>query len=101
MEVLARLRWSSDASFGGYFNLTLKQMRLKSVLILLPFLPASVAAYGWVSEKHLHIAVMCVMLFLCGFSCMYVDPWLVNYGQSLLKNLCELDLSMLVRSLTS
>ncbi|KAJ3491131.1 hypothetical protein NLI96_g912 [Meripilus lineatus] len=48
------------------------EMRLKSTQVLLPFLPACVVSYGWVSEKHLSLSVICAMLFLSGFFCISV-----------------------------
>ncbi|KAI0770404.1 MFS general substrate transporter [Fomes fomentarius] len=49
------------------------EMRLESTMIFMPFLPASVIAYGWVCQQHVHVAVICVLLFLSGlFSiCIY------------------------------
>ena len=41
-------------------------MRLESTMIFMPFLPASVIAYGWVCEQHVHVAAICVTLFLSG-----------------------------------
>ena len=49
---------------------TLVQMRLQSTLLFLPLLPLSVIAYGWVCERHVHVAAICVMLFLSGLFCM-------------------------------
>jgi len=39
------------------------------------FFPFTVIAYGWVCEKHVHIAAVCVMLFLAGFLmiCIYTS----------------------------
>ncbi|TFK81687.1 MFS general substrate transporter [Polyporus arcularius HHB13444] len=42
------------------------EMRLQSTMIFMPFLPASVIAYGWVCERHANVAAICVMLFLSG-----------------------------------
>lgn len=36
------------------------------------FLPPSVIAYGWVCERHVSVAAICVMLFLAGFFSMCV-----------------------------
>ncbi|KAJ6520630.1 major facilitator superfamily domain-containing protein [Mycena vulgaris] len=57
---LARLK----AANGG---VSYPEMRLKSTTWGLCLLPPSVLAFGWVSEKHVHISAMCVFLFLCGF----------------------------------
>ncbi|KAJ7248883.1 major facilitator superfamily domain-containing protein [Mycena haematopus] len=57
---LARLK----AANGG---VSYPEMRLESTKYGLIFLPPSVLAYGWVSEKHVHVSAMCVFLFLSGF----------------------------------
>ncbi|KAI0643020.1 vacuolar DHA amino acid exporter [Trametes meyenii] len=49
---------------GGVSN---AEMRLQSTLVPMLFLPPSVIAYGWVCERHVHVAAICVMLFLAGF----------------------------------
>lgn len=36
------------------------------------WLPPAVIGYAWVCEKHVHVAVICVMLVLIGFSSMSV-----------------------------
>ncbi|KZT67114.1 MFS general substrate transporter [Daedalea quercina L-15889] len=43
------------------------EMRLQSTMYPMLFLPASIIAYGWVCEEHVHVAAVCVMLFLSGF----------------------------------
>ncbi|KAI0330794.1 MFS general substrate transporter [Cubamyces sp. BRFM 1775] len=43
------------------------EMRLQSTIAPMFFLPPSVIAYGWVCERHVHVAAICVMLFLSGF----------------------------------
>ncbi|KAH9891990.1 MFS general substrate transporter [Cubamyces lactineus] len=43
------------------------EMRLQSTIVPMFFLPPSVIAYGWVCERHVHVAAICVMLFLSGF----------------------------------
>ncbi|EPT00310.1 hypothetical protein FOMPIDRAFT_1123038 [Fomitopsis schrenkii] len=43
------------------------EMRLQSTLYPMLFLPASIIAYGWVCEEHVHVSAVCVMLFLSGF----------------------------------
>jgi hypothetical protein len=35
-------------------------------------LPLCILGFGWVSQERVHVAVLCVMLFLCGLSLMYV-----------------------------
>ncbi|KAJ3491132.1 hypothetical protein NLI96_g911 [Meripilus lineatus] len=66
--VLAHLK----AKNGGVGS---PEMRLQSPQVCMLFFPACVIAYGWLSEKHVHIAVICVMLFLCGFFqiCIYAS----------------------------
>ncbi|KAH9924619.1 MFS general substrate transporter [Epithele typhae] len=58
-RVLRKLK----AENGGTSN---AEMRLASTLIFMPFLPLSVIAYGWVCEQHVHVAAICVFLFLSG-----------------------------------
>ncbi|KAI0823183.1 MFS general substrate transporter [Trametes gibbosa] len=43
------------------------EMRLESTVVPMLFLPPSVIAYGWVCERHVSVAAICVMLFLAGF----------------------------------
>ncbi|KAL7279742.1 hypothetical protein ACG7TL_006149 [Trametes sanguinea] len=43
------------------------EMRLESTLVPMFFLPPSVIAYGWVCQRHVNVAAICVMLFLSGF----------------------------------
>ncbi|KAF8187752.1 vacuolar DHA amino acid exporter [Pholiota molesta] len=62
---LARLKAANGGK--GY-----AEMRLASTLIGMVFLPPSVAALGWVCQKHLPIPVICVFLFLGGFFCIWV-----------------------------
>lgn len=56
---------------------TFFQMRLESTKLAMVFLPLSCVAYGWFCEKKIHIAAVCVSLFLAGFFTMYVflDPF--------------------------
>lgn len=48
------------------------QTRLESTAVPMLLLPLSVIAYGWVCERHVSVAAICVMLFLVGFFSMYV-----------------------------
>ncbi|KAJ7222504.1 vacuolar DHA amino acid exporter [Mycena pura] len=57
---LARLK----AANGG---VSYPEMRLKSTTLGLLMLPPCALAFGWVSEKHAHVAAMVVVLFLAGF----------------------------------
>ncbi|KAF5315382.1 hypothetical protein D9619_007469 [Psilocybe cf. subviscida] len=43
------------------------EMRLKSTIYGIAVLPPTVVALGWVYHFHLHIAVVCLFLFLGGF----------------------------------
>ncbi|KIK81700.1 hypothetical protein PAXRUDRAFT_807123 [Paxillus rubicundulus Ve08.2h10] len=43
------------------------EMRLYSATLAMLWLPPCVVGYAWVVEKHVHIAVVCVMLTLSGF----------------------------------
>ncbi|KZP04105.1 MFS general substrate transporter [Athelia psychrophila] len=68
-------RWS-DAKFvqlkkanGGKSE---PEMRLKSTIIAMWFLPPSVVGYAWVCEQHVHVAAVCVMLFLAGFFTLWI-----------------------------
>ncbi|KAH7923829.1 MFS general substrate transporter [Leucogyrophana mollusca] len=49
---------------GGKWN---PEMRLESTKLAMLWLPPSVLGYAWVCQKHVHIAAVCVMLFLSGF----------------------------------
>ncbi|KAI0770423.1 vacuolar DHA amino acid exporter [Fomes fomentarius] len=51
------------------------EMRLRSTIPFMPFLPASVVAYGWVCQEHVHIAAVCATLFLSSFFvvCIYTS----------------------------
>jgi len=48
------------------------EMRLASTLPAMWFLPLSIIGYAWVCEKRVHIAAICVMLFVSGFSAIWV-----------------------------
>ncbi|KAF5363097.1 hypothetical protein D9757_012043 [Collybiopsis confluens] len=43
------------------------EMRLRSTFYSLVLFPLFVVGYAWVFEERLHVAVVCVMLFFCGF----------------------------------
>ncbi|KAI0088499.1 MFS general substrate transporter [Irpex rosettiformis] len=43
------------------------EMRLASTKWFLPMIPISIAAYGWMSERHVNIGGICVILFIIGF----------------------------------
>ncbi|KAG2758056.1 MFS general substrate transporter [Suillus brevipes Sb2] len=48
------------------------EMRLESSKLAMLWLPPSVIGYGWVCEKHLNVAVICVMLVLVGFTSIWM-----------------------------
>ncbi|KIJ17886.1 hypothetical protein PAXINDRAFT_130359 [Paxillus involutus ATCC 200175] len=59
-RVLAKMK----AQNGGKWY---AEMRLHSATLAMLWLPPCVIGYAWVVEKHVHIAVVCVMLALSGF----------------------------------
>lgn len=61
---------NAEASFILFIldeRFTVFQMRLESTKLAMVFLPLSCVAYGWFCEKKIHIAAVCVSLFLAGF----------------------------------
>ncbi|KAG2348443.1 vacuolar DHA amino acid exporter [Suillus weaverae] len=42
------------------------EMRLSSTRPAMWFLPPAIIGYGWVCEKHVHVAAICIMLYLSG-----------------------------------
>ncbi|EPQ54769.1 MFS general substrate transporter [Gloeophyllum trabeum ATCC 11539] len=62
---LARLK----AKNGGQ---SYAEMRLESTKATMVILPLAVVAYGWLVEKHVHIAAVCIALFFCGFSSIWM-----------------------------
>ncbi|KAJ8496947.1 hypothetical protein ONZ51_g803 [Trametes cubensis] len=59
------------------------EMRLQSTIVPMFFLPPSVIAYGWVCERHVHVAAICVMLFLSGFFSIRADPRAYDTSRSI------------------
>ncbi|KAH7923830.1 vacuolar DHA amino acid exporter [Leucogyrophana mollusca] len=57
---LARLKAESDGKWNP-------EMRIASTKLAMLWLPPSVLGYAWVCEKHVHVAAICIMLFLSGF----------------------------------
>ncbi|CAL1713464.1 unnamed protein product [Somion occarium] len=63
-------RWSDrvftrlKAKNGGVSR---PEMRLESTFVSMLFLPLSSLGFGWVAEKHVHVAAICVFLFFAGF----------------------------------
>jgi len=68
-------RWSDrtlsrlKAANGG---ISFPEMRLESTKVAMIWLPLSVIGYAWVCQERVHVAAICVMLFLAGFFSMYV-----------------------------
>jgi len=54
---------------GGVSN---PEMRLESTKLAMPFLPASILAYAWAADKHVHIAGLVVTLFFVGLSSIWI-----------------------------
>ncbi|KAH7915438.1 MFS general substrate transporter [Hygrophoropsis aurantiaca] len=48
------------------------EMRLESTKIAMWWLPPSVIGYAWVCQERVHVAAMCVMLFLAGFFSIWI-----------------------------
>ncbi|KAF9236463.1 vacuolar DHA amino acid exporter [Melanogaster broomeanus] len=75
-------RWSDHVVMkmkeqnGGKWN---AEMRLHSTTLAMLWLPPSVIGYGWVADKHVHIAAVCVMLFLSGFFSIWMYTSTVAY----------------------
>ncbi|KAF8621404.1 hypothetical protein AX15_007816 [Amanita polypyramis BW_CC] len=69
-------RWSdyslakSKKANGG---VSYPEMRLKSTVLGVVAIPPLVAVLGWIWQKHVHIAAVCVFLFVNGF--FYVWPY--------------------------
>ncbi|KAH7915436.1 major facilitator superfamily domain-containing protein [Hygrophoropsis aurantiaca] len=69
---LARLK----AKNGGKWT---PEMRLESTKLAMLWLPPSVIGYAWVCEKHVHIAAVCVMLFLSGLFTIWIYTSILAY----------------------
>ncbi|KAL4256351.1 MFS transporter superfamily protein [Pleurotus pulmonarius] len=64
-----------DANGGvGY-----SEMRLRSTIPGLAFLPLSIVGMGWVYHQHAHIAVVCAMLFTNGFFLIWIYSSTLTY----------------------
>ncbi|KAG2064490.1 MFS general substrate transporter [Suillus decipiens] len=63
-------RWSDrtlsrlKAANGGE---SFPEMRLESTKVVMLWLPLSVIGYAWVCQERVHVAAVCVMVFLAGF----------------------------------
>ncbi|KAF9483597.1 MFS general substrate transporter [Pholiota conissans] len=53
--------------------------RLNSSKLMLPVLPASIIAYGWMADKKVVIEPLCVALFLVGFSSSWIYTSVLAY----------------------
>ncbi|RDB15304.1 hypothetical protein Hypma_004735 [Hypsizygus marmoreus] len=65
-------RWSDHELsrlkvINGNISYPEASMRLKSAIYSIFMLPPCVLGFGWVCEKHVHVSVICIMLFSCGF----------------------------------
>ncbi|TRM68571.1 major facilitator superfamily domain-containing protein [Schizophyllum amplum] len=75
-------RWSDmmirrlSAKNGGK---TYPEMRLQSTVPGLVSLPVFILGFAWVSETHVHISAMCVMLFMTGFAQLFVYASTLSY----------------------
>ncbi|KAG1790586.1 MFS general substrate transporter [Suillus plorans] len=64
-RTLARLK----AKNGG---VSFPEMRLESTKIAMLWSPLSVIGYAWVCQERVHVAAVCVMLFLTGFLSVWI-----------------------------
>ncbi|KAG2344357.1 MFS general substrate transporter [Suillus weaverae] len=64
-RVLAKMM---EANGGKWYA----EMRLESSTLGMLWLPLAVIGYAWVCEKHVNVAVICVMLVLIGFSSIWM-----------------------------
>ncbi|OAX40731.1 vacuolar DHA amino acid exporter [Rhizopogon vinicolor AM-OR11-026] len=68
-------RWSDrtlsrlKAANGG---ISFPEMRLESTKVAMIWLPLSVIGYAWVCQERVHVAAICVMLFLAGFFSIWI-----------------------------
>jgi len=68
-------RWSDrtlrkvKAANGGHSS---AEMRLQSTIPAMLFMPLASIAYGWLCEKHVHVAAVCAALFFCGFFSIWI-----------------------------
>ncbi|KAG1776354.1 major facilitator superfamily domain-containing protein [Suillus placidus] len=75
-------RWSDrvlvkmmEANGGKWYA----EMRLESSKLAMLWLPLSVIGYAWVCEKHVNVAVICVMLVLIGFTSIWMYTGTLAY----------------------
>ncbi|KAG1876328.1 vacuolar DHA amino acid exporter [Suillus subluteus] len=71
-----RVLASMKAANGGKYY---PEMRLESSKLAMLWLPPSVIGYAWVCEKHVNVAVICVMLVLIGFTSIWMYSGTLAY----------------------
>ncbi|KAG2109883.1 vacuolar DHA amino acid exporter [Suillus discolor] len=71
-----RVLASKKAANGGKWS---AEMRLESSKLAMLWLPPSVVAYAWVCEKHVNVAVICIMLGLIGFTSIWMYSSTIAY----------------------
>ncbi|KAG1858910.1 MFS general substrate transporter [Suillus subluteus] len=71
-QVLAKMM---EANGGEWYA----EMRLESSTLGMLWLPPAVIGYAWVCEKHVNVAVICVMLVLIGFSSIWMYTCTLAY----------------------
>ncbi|KAG9315514.1 vacuolar DHA amino acid exporter [Chiua virens] len=68
-------RWS-DRTLGrlkaANRGVSYPEMRLESTKIAMLWFPPAVIGYAWVCQEHVHVAAICVMLFLSGFFSIWI-----------------------------
>ncbi|KAG2101527.1 major facilitator superfamily domain-containing protein [Suillus cothurnatus] len=55
------------------------EMRLESSKLAMLWLPPCIIGYGWMCDKHLNVAVICVMLVLVGFTSIWMYAGTLAY----------------------
>lgn len=55
------------------------EMRLESSKLAMLWLPPFVVGYAWVCEKHVHVAVICIMLIFIGFTSIWIYTSTLSY----------------------
>ncbi|TFK22940.1 MFS general substrate transporter [Coprinopsis marcescibilis] len=48
------------------------EMRLRSTIFGIIAVPPVTLGFGWICQKHLHVSVVCVFLFACGFLAIWI-----------------------------
>ncbi|KAG1745209.1 major facilitator superfamily domain-containing protein [Suillus lakei] len=75
-------RWSDrvlakmiEANGGKWYP----EMRLQSSKLAMLWIPLFVVGYAWVCEKHVNVAVICILLILIGFSSIWMYTTTLAY----------------------